>query len=341
MPFRIVLASVLLCTLSTVTAMAQFGSPAISRGHPFPSMQDDSGPVNDLEIKVQQMDGKAAPDMPVEVRNATSGAVVASGMTGRQGNLNFQNLSPGVYEVLAARGAAEADERVEFRGGTAYVSLRLSAPLQPAENVATVSVAQMKAPPKAQREVQKAKEHIGRKQFGEARAAALKAVEIWPQYAEAYALLGELDLHDGKPNEAAGELEKAVQLDPNSFLALAALGAAYNTQHRFDDALRTLQSALRLAPNSWQAHLQMAQAYLGKGDYAAALRSVDQALALAPPDSYSQTHLLRAEVLLGLKEYEEAAGEYEQFLRRQPQGTEAAQVRQALNHARTLAGDRP
>jgi len=150
-----------------------------------------------------------------------------------------------------------------------------------------------------------------------------------------------LDLYDHKAAEAGGELEKAVQLDPNSLLALSGLGAAYNAQHRYEDALRALQSALRLAPNSWQANLEMGEAYLGKGDYGASLRSVEQALPLAPPDYYSQAHLMRADALLGLKRYDDAAAEYEQFLHRQPQGPAAAQVRRALDQAKMLAGSRP
>jgi tetratricopeptide (TPR) repeat protein len=254
--------------------------------------------------------------------------------------LEFEDLPRGVYEVVASRGATEARGRVEFYGGTEDLLLHVSAPATAAGNATTVSVAQMKTPRKAQNELQKAKQYLQRNKPAEARAAALKALEICPDYAEAHAFLGVLDLFDHKTSDAVAELEKAVQLDPNSAPSLSALGAAYSATEHFDDALRALQSALRVDPNSWQAYMGMARAYLGKNDFAAALRSIDRARPLAPPD-YSPINLVRAQALLGLKDYADAVAEYEQYLQRQPHGPQDAEVRQALNQARTLAEDRP
>jgi tetratricopeptide (TPR) repeat protein len=299
---------------------------------------DDSLPGS-LEVTVRDANGQAAQNLRVELHDNFHG-VIASGVTSGVGSFEFSNLPNGTYEVVAVRGADEARERIDFRGGTDDVILHLPAPAPGAAgNGETVSVAQMKVPPKAQRQLAKAKESLAHNKLAQARAEVGKALELYPEYGEAHAVLGLLDLSEGKASGAIGELEKAVRSDPNSVLNLAALGAAYNALHQYDNALRAAQSALRLAPNSWQAHLEMAKAYLGKNEFQEGLKSAEQALALGPPN-YSQTHLLRAQALLGLKDYAEAVREYEQYLHRQPQGPEAAQVRQALDQIKTLAGNR-
>jgi Tfp pilus assembly protein PilF len=327
----------LLVGFSGVGALAQFGS--MNR---FPSSSplhsDASTLPGVLEVTVRDSNGVAAQNLPVELRDELRGGLVATGVTGRQGSFDFANLPSGVYDVVATQGANQVRGRVEFRGGSDGIVLRLSASAGAAAgNGATVSLAQMKVPAKAQRELAKAKELMAQGKMAPACARALKAIAIYPDYGEAHAVLGLLNLSEGKRDDAIAELEKAVRLDPNSVLNLAALGAAYNAIHHFDDALRAVQSALRLAPNTWQAHMEMAKAYLGKNDFAAGLRSAEKALALAPP-AFAQNHLLRAQALLGLKEYSDAIHEYEQYLSRQPQGPEAAQVRLALDQAKTLAG---
>jgi tetratricopeptide (TPR) repeat protein len=340
---RVVFASFLLASLSGVALLAQLSSPDASRGRMLSSVQSDSDSINDLEVTVREMNGQPVPNLRLEIHSERNGTSVASGATGVQGSIEFQNLPRGEYEVVAFRGAAEVRERLDYSGGSEGLLLRLPAPpADAAGNGATVSIAQMKVPAKAQKELQKARERMERNQPAEARTAALKALEIFPQYAEAHTILGILDLYNNDVHSAVGELEKAAALDPNSVLSLAALGAAYNAEKRFDDAFRPLQSALRLEPNSWQANLEMAKACLGKNEFAASLHSIQLAIPLVPPGySSSQAHLLRADALLGLKQYGEAIGEYELYLRQEPKGPEATQVRAALDQARTLAGNRP
>ena len=140
-----------------------------------------------------------------------------------------------------------------------------------------------------------------------AKAAALKALEIDPDLAEAHARLGAIrllyewdwegaerdfqralelnpnhtDAHRlygiylasvGRGDEALREYERARQLDPLSPIINAVLGATYVGAGQIEQGIRQLQEALRISPDFLPAHRYLASAYwqLGRPDAAAA-----------------------------------------------------------------------
>jgi len=150
----------------------------------------------------------------------------------------------------------------------------------------------------------------------QARDAAMRAIELDPDLAEAHTSLADIHLHFDWQWEAAGrEYRRAIQCNPGYALGyhwyanlLAATGqhdAAYVavmqaleidpvslitqvwagvTSHlarRFDDAIRHYQNALELDPDFTWAHMYLAQALEQKGRYPEALREFDTAIRLA------------------------------------------------------------
>jgi len=149
----------------------------------------------------------------------------------------------------------------------------------------------------------------------QARDAALRAIQLAPDLAEAHTSLADVHLHFDWQWEAAGrEYRRAIECNPSYALGyhwysnlLAATGqheAAYAavmqaleidpvslsiqvwagvTSHlarRYDDAVRHYQKALDLDPNFILAHMYMAQALEQKGCYGEALQSFDTAIRL-------------------------------------------------------------
>src|SRR5471032_232801 len=149
----------------------------------------------------------------------------------------------------------------------------------------------------------------------QARDAALRAIQLAPDLAEAHTSLADVHLHFDWQWEAAGrEYRRAIECNPSYALGyhwysnlLAATGqhdAAYAavmraleidpvslsiqvwagvTSHlarRYDDAVRHYQKALELDPNFIVAHMYMAQALEQKGCYREALQSFDTAIRL-------------------------------------------------------------
>ncbi len=280
---------------------------------------------------VRTTDGKPVSDAQVEVRNAMNGQVVTSGYTSFNGTYQFMGLQNGSYEIVVTSGLSQATDRVQLQGVEAMSNLTLPAPGGDtrAGDAHTVSVAQMKVPEKARDALKKAEKAMAKRDLEEASRQTEKALEIYPQYAQAYSMRGLLKMDAGDYPAAAIELEHAIELDVGYAMGFIILGSDYNQMQRFDDAVRVLDRGLALNPHSWQAQFEMGRAYLAKNDLAASLRYIDKAAVTGPKD-YAPIHLVRANIMLAQKNYPEAMNELESFLQTDPNGVESEKARKVL-----------
>jgi tetratricopeptide (TPR) repeat protein len=155
----------------------------------------------------------------------------------------------------------------------------------------------------------------------QARDAAIRAIQLEPDLAEAHTSLADVHLHfDWRWDAAGREYRRAIECNPGYALGyqwyanlLAATGqheAAYAavmraleiepvslsfqvwagvTSHfarRYDDAVNHYQKALELDPNFVVAHMYLAQALEQKGCYAEALHAFDTAISLTGGSSH-------------------------------------------------------
>lgn len=79
-----------------------------------------------------------------------------------------------------------------------------------------------------------------------ARTAYQEALRLNPNIAEAHSSLGTLYVLEGKPEEAIVEFEEAIRLNPKLDAAYANLALAYAMEGRFDDADEALARAITL-----------------------------------------------------------------------------------------------
>lgn len=150
----------------------------------------------------------------------------------------------------------------------------------------------------------------------EAREAALRAIELDPNLAEAHASLADIHLHFDRDWENADqEYRRAIQcnpgyalgyhwyanlltakgqheaahiaimyaleIDPVSLITQVWAGVTCHLAHRFNDAIKYYQGALELDPQFTWAHMYMAQALEQKGMYQEALREFETTIQLA------------------------------------------------------------
>jgi O-antigen ligase/tetratricopeptide (TPR) repeat protein len=110
-----------------------------------------------------------------------------------------------------------------------------------------------------------------------ARAYAARGIALYPRFAPAHALLGDVALAQGKAREAVGPLGAAVRHswygdDEGHRLAVAHLATALLQLARPDEALRLVRPALARAPEDVELRLRLAEALaaLGRRDEARA-----------------------------------------------------------------------
>lgn len=97
--------------------------------------------------------------------------------------------------------------------------------------------------------------------IGKAEAAALRAIELGPEMAEAHAAMSDVHAFMDRFKESISEAERAIKIDPNLSEAYLSLGTCYAAIGKVDQALVNFQRACDLDPLSYRARTLLAEAY--------------------------------------------------------------------------------
>lgn len=311
-------------------------NPSAMPQSPFSSPMRENGTISGT---VQDMQNHPLKDVRVELAN-TNGVVVNSAYTSVSGNFEFSHLPQGSYTVVASSGLQQSSEHVEVNAWTSTVAIHIQAADKPEDGVAgnAISVAQYKVPGKARDEYRKAHETMEKGKLDDAGKHLARALELYPNYADALTLRAVLELNQHNSDSAMADLDKAVKSDANYAMAYMVMGSALNMQSKFDEAIRALQRGESLAPSYWQAHFEMGKAYIGKGDYPAALSHLQRAQAMTQKE-YPLIYLLQAHALLAMKQYPEAMSALQVYLQKEPPGPNRAEAEKMLEKAQAFVGN--
>jgi len=116
-----------------------------------------------------------------------------------------------------------------------------------------------------------------------AEAAFRQATSIHPDYAIAWAWLGESKQHLSQ--DGLADLQKAVQLDPASAMIQDLYGIYWQRQDRPIQALAAFQRAAEIEPENAAWQMALGSADEQAGDLVAALQHYNRAVTLAPQDA--------------------------------------------------------
>jgi len=285
---------------------------------------------------VKSADNHPLADVRIEIRGP-GGEILVTGYSDSAGTFRISSVPPGSYEVTALKGINDAHEQVQVVGMETNVDLRMQVHTKAADGSTSVSVAQFKVPDRARKIYMKGNEALQKNKLDDAKKFAEKALEIYPSFAEALTLRGILRMNEGAAEGGMADFDAAIKADPNYALAYTTLGAALNQTQRFQNATRALLRAVAIQPRSWQAYYELAKASLGQGDYKTALMNVSKACEIS--QEYAPVHLVKAHALLGLKMYQDAVGELELYLTREPSGSSADSARRTLTMAKSFVND--
>jgi serine/threonine protein kinase/Tfp pilus assembly protein PilF len=173
--------------------------------------------------------------------------------------------------------------------------------------------------------------------FPEAKAAALKAIEIDDMLAEAYSSLGWINmLYDwdwaaaekalkraleidpnyaigqmwyalhfsylGRFEEARAAIMKALELEPLSLLLNAQFGLILYMGRQYDEAIEQCLKTLEMDPNYLLSHYILGLGYMGKGMWKEAISAYEKAVALSEGSPFFVGHLGYAYAMSGQKD---------------------------------------
>jgi tetratricopeptide (TPR) repeat protein len=156
----------------------------------------------------------------------------------------------------------------------------------------------------------------------EVMAAFRAAIQLRPDYAEAYNNLGLVLIQSGNDEEGLAALREAVRLAPDYAEARTNLGAAL-TPTDAEAAIKELEEAVRLAPGSVKALFNLAMAYGASPAHGAGKEIAHLAKVIEMAPDFPRAHLALGKALLQDGKTTEAVAALQNAVRLEPQGGEA------------------
>jgi len=292
-----------------------------------------------IDVQVRYADGRPAP-RGIHVRlEAAEGGAEADQETVQGGKCQFRQSTSGVFVVRIAQGDyKEVSARVELIASPrAYVVLDLiplnkePAPevaVPPADSADSVSVKDLAIPEPARLEFNKGEDAMRAKNADESVKHFQKAIKLYDAYPQAYRMLGDAFVEKQQWPEAETALKRSIELQPDLAPSYFDLGALRNQTKNYPGAEESLKKGLELTPDATVGKYELAKTYWATGRWQdAAPLATDTVTAL--PD-LAAAHVLLANIRLKQRDAPGALHEYQEYLRIEPQGAMAPQVREMV-----------
>jgi DNA-binding winged helix-turn-helix (wHTH) protein/tetratricopeptide (TPR) repeat protein len=169
-----------------------------------------------------------------------------------------------------------------------------------------------------------------------AKEAAVRAVEIDENLAEAHASLGLVKVYyDLDWSGAEKEFRKALRLNPDLFLAHQRFGSYLQFMGRFEEANQHYETALELDPFSLQVNINLATTYYLRSEYDRAIEHLKTTSELEP--NYMPTLFVLGCVFIQEGRLDEAIAQFQQIYKLDD---EAYLAMGFMGYAHALAGQR-
>jgi Tfp pilus assembly protein PilF len=291
----------------------------------------------EINVQIRTADGKPAPPGIHIALELSEGGPVDDCTTQTDGRCHFVPPTTGSYLVKVKEpGYKPFSSRVDLISTPkGYVSLNLqpipggSPPEAPKDATgASISAADLAVPDNARKEFDAAQKALGAKDLDGGIAHLKKAIELYPNFPQAYATMGATYLEQKKFKEAQEALEKATQLDPKAAGAYIELGATLNQLKDYPGAVAALTKGLGLNPDVPAGDYELAKAYMAQQQWQNAEPYLRKTLA-AQPDM-AGAHVMLGNVLLKKGDGPGALAEFQTYLKLDPNGPMAAGVRDVI-----------
>jgi len=205
------------------------------------------------------------------------------------GEFAFRGLRPGAYTLsVDLQGYQPASATVDVTMASSRgneIGLRETAgKKQTRASGNSVSVHFLSMPEEARVAFDAGKQKLNRDKNGEAGLEDFqRAVQIAPDFYEAYEQIGVAYLQLGKPDDSEKAIRKAIELSQDKYApADFDLGALEMNRHDFAGGEKTVRHGVELDPNAWIGHYELGRALFYEKHIPEALKSAEEARALQP-----------------------------------------------------------
>lgn len=150
------------------------------------------------------------------------------------------------------------------------------------------------------------------KRYQQAIGAYQRAIELKPDYVEAWKNKGDVLYNMKKYQEALDAYDKAIQIKPDYVEAWNGRGIVLKESQQYEEAIASFEEALKIDSSNVLAWKEKGDALMGLPKYEAAITAYERALEYQP--DYWEAWYNRGWALHNLQRYEEAIKSYEKAL---------------------------
>jgi tetratricopeptide (TPR) repeat protein len=267
-------------------------------------------------------------------------------VAGRDGKFRFKNVPAGTYTLsVSVPRVGEFRRTVEVGPSVADAKGRVAVLMEygettPVDRGGRVSAAELSVSDKALEEYGKAQQFLSRGDHARAAERLREAVDLSPQFATAWNLLGTIAYQTGRYKQAEEYFRESLKQDPEAYPPLVNLGGALLSLNRFQESLPVNQAAVKASPGDALAHSQLGKNYFYLGRLDEAETHLKRAKALdAGHFSYPQVFLI--EIYARKNQLAASIAEMEEFLKLHPDSDWAPKIREVLGVARSRLQQAP
>ncbi len=196
---------------------------------------------------------------------------------------------------------------------------------------ATVSATNMRAPKNAKKALENARKAFKKNDFNESEKLLKSAIEIYPEYAQAWLDLGESFGKQGLNEEARNAYRRAIDIDKLFLGPYVKLAHLYANEGKWKESAETSDRALTLDPiNLPEAYYLNALAYFNLNDLGAAEKSARRGLRMDLENRLPSLNIVLADVLEKKKDLEGSIAALKTYLNSWPGAPDADQIRSRI-----------
>jgi len=368
----------LILTFTALVFFTATGAAFQGRSNRTPSTPPPSSPTLDVTSQPTFLSGKVlfegggAPSEPVVIERICNGTVRREGYTDSNGHFQFQvGQNPGFHDASESNSTLTPDrpnvarqapemrrlqlQNCELRGVLAgfqssTVPIRSDANswqievgaifLKRMENVsgATISLTTMSAPRDARAAYEKAQKEFAKNKPAEAEKELEKAVRIYPNFAAAWCLLGDVHVRQSRFEDAMKEFTQSVTIDPQFVNPNFGLAVIAVQEKRWPDAAKWSGQVIKLNAFAFPSayfYNAVANYYLERLD--AAEESGRKFKAIDADHRHPDISLLLGDIRLRKNDYNGAATELREYLTAVPDAADASDVRARVKRYEELS----
>ncbi|RPJ86895.1 MAG: hypothetical protein EHM18_03885 [Acidobacteria bacterium] len=192
--------------------------------------------------------------------------------------------------------------------------------------VLSTKEASQKVPKAAQKAFDEGVKAGSSQKLDKAVSALSKAIELYPEYFQAFAERGHVRLAMGKPAEAAADFTRALEINPVCGPALRGAGICKFGQGNYAEAIKDLESASTIEPNVARTFLLLGVAYLSTNRPEAAHSALARSVSLDPKGSV-RARVYLANLAIQQNQPQEAIAQLDAYLTDAPNAPDGDKVR--------------